>query len=93
MSSTNLILTTVLIQTNLLTRQSIVPYAMFVVQRSEFGWSVGVLLVAIGVVQNSTILTKGLARYQRWEDSLIGIGPHLPHNIVMILLVQICYLW
>ena len=34
-------------------------------------------------------MTERLTRNQRWEHSLLRVGAHLTHNVIVVLLVQV----
>ena len=87
--STNLFLAIILIESDLLARQPLPTHMVLGVQGTQLRRPVGVLLVALNVVKYAAVLAKRLAGDEGREHSLLRIRTHLPHNMIMILLIQI----
>jgi hypothetical protein len=67
--------------------------AQLLIQAAQLGRPVRVLLVALSIAKHTVVLSaKRLPRDQRRKHTLRGIGPHLPHDVVIVLVFVVCYL-
>ena len=89
MVSRQLFITAMMIQFYLLTREAMLSstHVGLVVQTAQLAGTVAILLI----VRSSTDGANTLACDQRWQHLLLSIPLHLAHDIIMVLLVEICY--
>lgn len=84
------LLTVVLVEADLLTREPLI--SQLLIEAPQLGGPVGVLLVPLGVAEHAVILSaERLARNQGRKHTLLRIGSHLPHYVVIVDLL-VCYL-